>query len=82
MSGRSVAIVTGARRGIGRAIATMFAANPHRSLSKRSGSAVTIGLMHEAGFPAMGTAAHVVVVGAPRSLLAYAIGRIEELEAR
>jgi hypothetical protein len=35
--------------------------------------------IHEAGFAAAGGAAHVVVVGAPRELLAYAIGRVHEL---
>jgi FAD:protein FMN transferase len=38
--------------------------------------------MHEAGFPAMGSEAHIVVVGAPRRLLADAIARVEDLEAK
>ena len=38
--------------------------------------------MHEAGFAAAGGFAHVVVVGAPRELLGYAIGRVHELLSR
>ncbi|HVT78593.1 MAG TPA: FAD:protein FMN transferase [Acidimicrobiales bacterium] len=38
--------------------------------------------MHEAGFSARGSYAHIMVVGAPRPLLAAAIERVEDLEAK